>query len=346
MLIRFSVSSSPLIPHFPIDLCYNISIIYLKREENMELSEYNKLPLKELKELLARLKKEKDAIILAHNYQRAEIQEVADFLGDSLGLARKACEVSSRIIVFAGVRFMAETAKILNPSRKVLLPDLYAGCPLADCAPIEALREFKKKYPDYTYVAYVNSSVEVKAEVDIVCTSGNAVQLIQSLPSKKIVFLPDKNLANYVKRFVKDKEIIAWDGGCYVHTKINLKHIDEARKKYPGAKIIVHPEAPPEVVDASDGAFSTEGIINYVKGSEDPVVVGTEIGIIDRIKREAPGKIVYPLKADALCGNMKMITLPKLVWSLDVEKFEIEIPEEIRTRAYQSIWRMLELTKK
>lgn len=310
----------------------------------MDLAYYNRLSENELRDILFRLKREKEAVILVHNYQRNEVQLVGDFIGDSLGLARKARDVQAKIIVFAGVRFMAETAKILNPQMKVLLPDLYAGCPLAACADVESLREFKKRYPDYLFIAYINSSVEVKAEVDLVCTSGNAIKVVERAPSKKIVFLPDTNLGHYVKRFVKGKDIVLWNGGCYVHTKLSLKHIEEARRRYPEAKIIVHPEAPPEVVDAADGAFSTEGIVNYVRQSNSPVVIGTEIGIIDRIRREMPDKIVYPLKPDAICGNMKLITLPKLVWSLENEKFEINIDEDIRKRAARALERMFELT--
>ncbi|MGB9561668.1 MAG: quinolinate synthase NadA, partial [bacterium] len=283
----------------------------------MELSFYTRLTEAELHERIVNLKKQKGAVILVHNYQRNEVQLVGDFIGDSLGLAKRAMETDARIILFAGVRFMAETAKILNPKRKVLLPDLYAGCPLAACATVDELREFKKNYPNHAFVAYINSTADVKAEVDVVCTSGNAVKVVERIPSERIVFLPDRNLGHFVSRFVKNKEIVLWDGGCYVHTKLTVEHIKEARLKYPGAKIIVHPESPPEVVDLADGAYSTEGIINYVKKINTPVVIGTEIGIIDRIKREMPEKIVYPLKNDAICGNMKLITLPKVLWSLE-----------------------------
>ncbi len=311
----------------------------MKRLE-MELTEYNKLDFNELYSIIKRLKKEKNALILAHNYQREEVQRIADFLGDSLELAREARNVDCEIILFCGVMFMAETAKILSPSRKVLIPDFYAGCPLANYAERESVLRFRKEHPRAVFVAYVNSSAEVKAEVDICCTSANAARIVNSLKAEEIVMLPDKNLALYTQRFTS-KRIIPWDGYCHVHTGITVEHIKEARKKYPGARVIVHPECSPAVIDSADAVGSTSQMLQFVRESRGAVIIGTERGILNRVKLEMPDKLVYPLTASAICPNMKLTTLPKVAWALDREMYEVTVDEAIAERAYKAIDKML-----
>ena len=308
----------------------------------MELAEYNKLGLDDLSSLIKKLKREKNALILAHNYQRMEIQRIADYLGDSLELARKAKNVDCDIILFCGVMFMAETAKILSPNRKVLIPDFYAGCPLANYADRESVLKFKEKHPRTAFIAYVNSSAEVKAEVDICCTSANSVKVANSLEENEVVMLPDRNLALYTQCFTS-KKIIPWDGYCHVHTGITVEHIKEARRKHPEAKIIVHPECSPEVIDAADAVGSTSQILKFVRENNKPVIIGTERGILNRIKLEMPDKVVYPLSSSAICPNMKLTTLSKVAWALENEMYGVEVDEEIAKRAYRAIDRMLSL---
>ncbi len=312
----------------------------------MELREYNKLGFEELYSRINKLKKEKKAVILAHNYQREEVQRIADFLGDSLELARKAKNVDCEIILFCGVMFMAETAKILSPNRKVLIPDFYAGCPLANHANRESVLESKKEHPDAGFVAYVNSSAEVKAEVDICCTSANATRVVKSLSQKKVVMLPDRNLALYTQRFTS-KKIVPWDGYCHVHQGITTEHINKARRKYPDAKIIVHPECSPEVIDIADAVGSTSQILKFVQEADAPVIIGTERGLLNRIKLEMPdkklGEDVFVISPSVICPNMKLTTLPKLAWALDAEKYEVEVATVTAEKAYKAIDRMLSL---
>lgn len=290
---------------------------------------------------IKRLAKEKDAIILAHNYTRPEIQDIADFVGDSLELSRTASKLSSRIIVFCGVHFMAETAYILSPDKIVLLPDLHAGCPMADMISAEQLREFKKRYLNAKVVCYVNSSAEVKAESDICCTSANAVDIVNRVDSKEIIFVPDRYLGSYVSR-VTGKNLILWNGYCPVHARIKPEDILEVKTSHPNAKVVVHPECPPEVIDLADAVRSTSGMLRYVRETDaKEFIIGTEIGIIYRMKKENPEKTFYPVRQDFICVNMKKITLEKVLASLEEERYRIVVPEDIRVRALTAIEGMI-----
>jgi len=264
---------------------------------------------KDLVANINKLKKERHAVLLVHNYQRPEIQEIADYLGDSLDLARKAVKSDAECIVFCGVRFMAETAKILSPDKTVLLPQNDAGCPMADMVTAEDVSELRKKHPKAAVVAYVNSSAEVKAEVDVCCTSSNAIEVIKNINSDEIIFVPDKNLGSYCQRFTK-KKIILWTGHCYVHARISADEVRRAKNAMPEAVLMVHPECNPEVIDLADEILSTNGMMTFVRDSkEKKFIVGTEVGLIDRLKREYPDKEFYAAGSVKTCFNMKKITL-------------------------------------
>jgi len=294
-------------------------------------------------ERILRLKREKGAIILAHNYQPGEVQDVADYIGDSLELSQKAAEVQERLIVFCGVHFMAETASILAPEKTVLLPELRAGCPMADMITAEELKEWKKRYPGRKVVAYVNTSAEVKAESDVCCTSSNAVRVVNSLPDPEILFVPDKNLAAYVARET-NKKIIAWDGYCNVHHKILARDILEKRKLHPEAEVWAHPECRPEVIDLADKVFSTGKMVTEARVTpKQEIILATEIGIIYRLKKENPDKDFYPAKDSALCPNMKKIDLPKVLASLEKMVYEVRVAPDISQRARGAIERMVKL---
>jgi quinolinate synthase len=292
-------------------------------------------------EEINKLKKEKNAIILVHNYQRPEIQDIADFLGDSLGLAKQAAETKARIIVFCGVRFMAETAKILSPGKMVLLPRKEAGCPMADMITAEDLRSLKKKHPDAKVVSYVNTSAEVKAESDVCCTSANAVKVVKNVCTEKIIFTPDKNLAAYCQRFT-DKEIIPWDGYCHVHERITEEEVRLAKEKLPDALLIVHPECNPSVIDLADQVLSTSGILDFAKKSDKKrFLIGTEEGLIYRLKKENPGKEFYTAGTAKMCRNMKLTTLNDVYLSLKEERYPIELAEGIIKSAQKALTAML-----
>ncbi|MGD8320113.1 MAG: quinolinate synthase NadA [Gemmatimonadota bacterium] len=289
-------------------------------------------------------KQELNAVILGHNYQRVEIQEVSDYLGDSLGLSQEAAATDADVIVFCGVHFMAETAKVLSPEKTVLMPDLRAGCPMADFVTGTALRRLKANHPDAAVVAYVNSTAEVKAESDVCCTSSNAVAVVESIPrNQPIVFVPDRNLARYVQERTGRDNIIAWDGYCYVHDDMVLQELDRAKAQHPDAIVVVHPEARQELLDVADVVTSTSGMVDLAE-KHDAVIFGTERGLVDRMRQRFPDKTFVPLSGAAVCGNMKLNTLAKLAWSLDHRQHEVTMPEEIRAGAESALRRMLELS--
>ena len=292
------------------------------------------------------LKVERRAVILAHNYQRPEIFEVADFVGDSLELAQKATTVDADVIVFCGVHFMAETAKILNPTRTVLLPDMRAGCSLADSVDADALEDRKqellKAYPDLQLVCYVNTTAAVKAVCDVCCTSANAIRIVESLPTNNVLFVPDENLAAHVQQNTK-KNVIAWNGNCYVHHQITPEQIDNVRRHLPHVKVIVHPECRSDVLKLADAVLSTSGMIRYAKESDaQEFLVVTECGLSDRLLLELPEKKFY--KSCKLCAYMKMITLDDTLRALKEMRHPIELDEEVRAGAERSLRRMLEMS--
>jgi len=300
-------------------------------------------PRTELAERIARLKQQRKAVILAHNYQLGEVQDIADFVGDSLELSRRATQVEADVIVFCGVMFMAETAKLLNPQRTVLIPDPLAGCPMCEMAPVEAVRKRKAELPGVTVVAYVNTTAAVKAEADICCTSANAVKIVNSLPDKRILFLPDKHLGHWVQRHT-DKEIILWDGYCPTHQKITVRDVQRLKEEHPKATVIVHPECTADVIDLADEVLSTGQMLRWARESDArEVIVGTEVGIIHRLKQENPDKTFYPISFLSTCPNMKRITLEKVAWALEDMQYEVTVPAEVADKARRAIERMLEV---
>ncbi|MEE8604308.1 MAG: quinolinate synthase NadA [Candidatus Aminicenantaceae bacterium] len=305
--------------------------------------ERKKVNKSEIAKRIEQLKKERNAVIIAHNYQIDEVQDVADFLGDSLQLSQEAAKLDEEVIVFCGVHFMAETAAILSPDKTVLMPDLGAGCPMADMITASELRDWKKQYPGRKVVSYVNTSAEVKAESDICCTSSNAVQVVEAVEGDEILFAPDKNLAAYVARFTK-KKIIPWDGYCYVHNNIRLGHVREKKEQLPEAELWVHPECRPEVIDIADKVLSTGKMIKEARiTTKADILIGTEAGIIYRMSKENPDKNFFPVKDFAHCSNMKKIDLSKVLASLEDMKYKVEVPLEISQRAKGAIEKMVRL---
>ena len=299
----------------------------------------------ELTAKLLGLKKSRNAVILAHNYQLGEVQDIADFVGDSLGLSLEANQTRADLIVFCGVHFMAETAKILSPQKKVIMPIVNAGCPMADMITAEGLKKLKAENPKAKVVCYVNTSAEVKAESDICCTSANAAKVVNSIKdTDEIIFVPDKYLGMYVQSKVKGKKFYFWEGYCPTHMRILPRDIEKLKAEHPRAKVLVHPECRPEVIALADEVLSTEGMINFAKKSEaSEIIVGTEIGLLHRLRKENPGKTFYPASELATCPNMKLTTLEKLLWSLEEEKTEITVPPAIANRARSAIQRMIEI---
>ncbi|OPY86354.1 MAG: Quinolinate synthase A [Syntrophus sp. PtaU1.Bin208] len=289
------------------------------------------------------LKRDRQAVILAHNYQRPEVQDIADYVGDSLGLSIQAASTDAKVIVFCGVHFMAETAKIFSPEKTVLLPDPDAGCPMADMITGVQLRELKAQHPGAKVLCYVNTSAEVKAECDLCCTSANAVTMVQEVlkDAEEIIFAPDQYLAAYVAEKT-GRTFITWRGFCPTHAKILPEDIEREKALHPNAVVLAHPECRPAVTHLADLVAFTEGMcrfVNEVAATE--IIVGTEVGIIHRMRKENPGKIFYPVSEQAICPNMKRITLEKVLWSLQDLVHEVNPPEEISRRAYASIERML-----
>jgi len=297
----------------------------------------------EIVEKISALRKKRNAVILAHNYQVGEVQDMADFVGDSLDLSQRAAETDADVIVFCGVHFMAETASILCPDKVVLLPDRNAGCPMADMITAERLRAKKKEHPQAAVVCYINSSAEVKAESDICCTSANAVGVVESLDAREILFVPDRYLGHYVS-IKTGRKMILWPGFCPTHVRIKPERIEELKRQNPQAKVVVHPECTPEVIALADEVLSTSGMCRYAQRDEvKEMIVGTEVGIIHRLKKENPGKRFIPISEQAICPNMKLITLEKVLWSLEDIRPEVKVPGEIRLKARAAVDKMLKI---
>jgi quinolinate synthase len=294
---------------------------------------------------ILKLKAQRKAVILSHNYELAEVQEIADFVGDSLELSQKAADTGAEVIVFCGVHFMAETASILSPDKKVLLPDMNAGCPMANMITAEQLRARKKELPAAAVVCYVNSTAEVKAESDICCTSANAVKVVESLAAQEILFVPDQYLGHYVSTRTH-KKIRLWPGYCPTHARIRPEDILRAKAEHPQAKVMVHPECRPETIALADEVLSTGGMLKYAQTSEaGEIIVATEIGLIYRLRKENPGKKFFPASEQAVCPRMKLITLEKILWSLEEMKPEVVVPGIVREKAVLAVKRMLEISK-
>lgn len=293
---------------------------------------------------ILKLKQERKAIILVHNYQIGEVQDIADFVGDSLDLSRQAAKTDAKVILFCGVHFMAETAKILSPNKTVLMPDLNAGCAMANMITLRQLKEMKRKHPEAVVVSYVNTSAEIKAESDYCCTSANAVKVVSAIPrEKEIIFIPDKYLGDYVSKQA-NRKMILWEGYCPTHRRILAEDILKRKALYPKAEVLVHPECTPDVIAMADKVLSTSGICKYAKESNsEEFIIGTEIGILHRLQKESPHKKFYPASILSDCPNMKLNNLEKILWSLEDMIYKIEVPPDIAPRAKRSIDRMLEI---
>jgi quinolinate synthase len=325
------------------------------------------LDLITLQDQILKYKKEKQAIILSHNYQRDEIQEIADFVGDSLELSRIAATRDCAMIVFCGVHFMAESASILSPDKTVLLPEVQAGCPMADMIRVDAprpvrksfpgfdnppayvyppeftLKDIKRQYPGVPVVAYVNTTAEVKAESDICCTSANVVKVIESLPGDSVICIPDKNLSRWAAKNTK-KKVIAWDGYCNVHERVTIDDVQRARNEHPKAILMAHPECRIEVLDMADHVTSTSGMLRFASASpEKEFIVGTEIGLMHRLRKENPEKTFYPLRKDMICPNMKKTTLQSVLRAFTENTYVVNVPEHIRIPAKRALDRMLDV---
>ena len=301
----------------------------------------------EIVEKIRELKKKRNAVILVHNYQIPEVHDIGDYVGDSLGLSIEAAKTDADAIVFCGVYFMAETAKILSPGKAVVIPDKNAGCPMANMINGEQLRKLKAQHPQAKVLCYVNTTAEVKAESDLCCTSANAVAMVEKVlkDEKEIIFVPDKHLADFVSEKT-GRTFIAWDGYCPTHAKILPEELLEQKRRHPAAKVIAHPECPRPIRHLSDVVVSTEGMCRYVKEApEKEIIVATEKGIIHRLQKENPGKIFYPVTDRTICPNMKLITLEKVLWALEDMRHQVEVPPSIAEKARQAIERMLNYTE-
>jgi quinolinate synthase len=299
----------------------------------------------DLKERIKQLKKENNAVIVAHNYQVDDVQEVADVIGDSLALSRYCAENDKEVIVFCGVHFMAESAKILSPEKTVLLPEIDAGCPMADMVTADALRKEKEKHPGAVVVCYINSSAEVKAESDICCTSSNAVKVVKSIKEKDILFVPDQNLGSYVAKMVPEKNIILWKGYCITHHRVSASEVKEVKALHPDALLLVHPECQKEVAEAADFVGSTKQIIDYAKQSANSkFIIGTEMGVLYKLKKDNPDKTFYLLSKGLICPNMKKTSLKSVYEALSEMKYEINLDEDIRLKAKKALDRMLQIS--
>ncbi|MEI7463712.1 MAG: quinolinate synthase NadA [Candidatus Taylorbacteria bacterium] len=301
---------------------------------------------KEIIDRINYLRKQKNAIIITHNYQLGEVQDIADFTGDSLELSIKAAETAADVIVFCGVKFMAETAAILSPEKTVLLPVMESGCPMADMADAADLVKMKNEHPDALVVTYVNSSAEVKAQTDVCVTSANALKIVSSLPAnREIIFVPDKNLGAYIQ-MKTGRKMILWPGFCPTHMRITPQSIIQKKKEYPDAKVIIHPEARLDVIALADEVLSTGGMCRFAKQTDaKKIIVATEIGLIYRLKRENPDKMFIPVTEQAVCPNMKLIRIDNVLDSLEKIKFKITVSEKVREPAEKAIRKMLEMSK-
>ena len=298
---------------------------------------------KSLQQQINQWKKTNNAIILAHNYQNPEIQDIADFVGDSLDLSLKATKSDAKTIIFCGVDFMAESAKILNPEKTVILPDKTANCPMAEMVDAESLEWLMKEHPDAEVVAYINTTADVKALANICCTSANGVKIVKSRTAKKIIFVPDRNLGLYIQKQVPEKEIILWPGVCRTHHDIKKEEVLLLKQKYPNAEFLVHPECQPEIIELADFAFSTNGMVNHVKESrKKEFIIGTEKGLCYRLEKENPGKKFYPISS-AVCPNMKKTTLEKVLKSMETLEPKIHLSEEIMRIARVPLQRMIDM---
>jgi quinolinate synthase len=296
-----------------------------------------------IEQRILEMKSRENAVILAHNYQRPEVQDIADFVGDSLGLSLQASKTEAEVIVFCGVDFMAESAKVLNPGKKVLLPELEAQCPMAAMLDVLGLLLLKQEHPDAMVVSYVNTSAAAKAESDICCTSSNAVKVVRSLEAKRIIFVPDENLGKWVKRFIPDKEFVFWPGYCPTHDSITAPMVMRVKARHPGAKVIAHPECRPEVLDLADAVRSTEGMIRFVKDSGAlEFIIVTEQELLHRLKKEAPSKIFHNIPG-AICPNMKRTTLDSVHRALSEGNNEVKLPEDVMSRARVPLERMMQI---
>ncbi len=299
----------------------------------------NKKIISRIKEL----KEENNAIILAHNYQLPEIQDITDLLGDSLDLAKKAQKTNAENIIFCGVDFMAESAKILNPDKNVILPDKNAHCPMAAMVKTQDLIKIKEQNPEAKTISYINTTADIKALSDVCCTSSNGVKVVNSIDSDKIIFVPDQNLGAYIQRFVPEKEMIIWQGFCATHHNITKKDITDLKKEHPNAEILVHPECRPEIIDLSDHAFSTNGMVNHAKKSDKKeFIIGTEKEICYRLKNENPDKNFYPVK-HAICKNMKKTTIDKVLKSLESLEPKISLSDKIMKNAKKPLENMMKI---
>ena len=300
---------------------------------------------RELIEEINKLKKEKNAVILAHCYEPAEVDEVADFVGDSLYLSRQAAKTNADIVVFAGVYFMAETAKILSPEKKVLFPNLSAGCAMADMINIDKIKKFKSENPNIPVVCYVNSTAEVKSQCDICCTSANAVNIVKSLNTEKVLFVPDRNLGSYVQSKINNVEVICYDGCCPIHDGLTVSDVQKQKNLYPNAKILVHPECKKELTDLADYVGSTTGVMNYVKESVDKeFIIVTEMGVVERLERDYKDKKFVHISDKAVCKSMKYIDLESIFVALKEEKYEINVSESTIKEALAPIEKMIAIS--
>jgi len=299
----------------------------------------------ELVNKILKLKKERNAVIVAHNYQIDDVQDIADVVGDSFALSKYCAESAQSVIVFCGVHFMAESAKILSPQKTVLLPEINAGCPMADMITAHDVREIKSRHPGAAVVCYINTSADVKAECDICCTSSNAVKVIQSLPEKEIIFVPDKNLGDYIAKKVPEKKMILWEGYCVTHQRVTPEDVIKVKDTHPDALVLVHPECRPEVVALADFVGSTKQIIDFASASnEKKFVIGTEMGVLVRLKKDNPQKMFYLLSTGLICPNMKKTKLESVYEALKQMQYVIELDEQIMVKARRSLERMLEVS--